>query len=342
MNKILLVKNNKEGSALIICLLSLAVISAIGISTLSVSTTNQTIVGNYKKQSQAFYVAEAGLHFAAASIKKNIAWRGATNPTSTGNMIIRGVTATYTVQMYDGTDDGQGTYNTQIPGGHIKLVSTGVFSDSTQTVESIVKLTPDPGFNANSPYAAVITTGGNTGSGSHVVNGYNNDGNQDPNMVLINQPSLPTVNQDALKAFADFVFPGNLTDEIDGVSSFWKDHPVDTKPYIINVKGNLDIGGNKDLYGIIFVEGTTVTLSGAVRIHGVIYAPNATVQTTINGGGSPGDQPVMGQVICGTGGVNAAGNHADVQLVKDYVDAFNNYGGAVVNVSPVAGSWRQY
>jgi len=161
-------------------------------------------------------------------------------------------------------------------------------------------------------------------------------------MVLINQPSLPTVNQDALRAFADFVFPGNLTDEIAGVSNFWKDHPADTEPYITNVKGNLSIAGNKDLYGIIFVEGNSVTLSGSVRIHGVIYAPNATLQTVINGGGSPGDQPVMGQVICGTGGVHASGNHADVQLVKEYVDAFNNYGGAIVNVAPAPGSWRQY
>ncbi|MCF8076466.1 MAG: hypothetical protein K9K87_09915, partial [Desulfotignum sp.] len=67
---------NQNGSALIICLLSLAVLSALGTAALMVPTTNQTIADNYRKQSQAFYVAEAGPQYALASIKYDMTWRG--------------------------------------------------------------------------------------------------------------------------------------------------------------------------------------------------------------------------------------------------------------------------
>lgn len=342
-----MVFKNQNGSALIICLLSLAVLSVLGTAALMVSTTNQTIAGNYRKQSQAFFVAEAGLQFALASIKDDITWRGDTTYSTTrDNMVIGNITANYTVTTHDASNDSYGVYDPLIPGGYIKIVSEGVFQDSTQTVETMVRLSPNDGFNANSPDKAVITSGGNTGSGIHVVNGYDDDGNLSSDMVLTNYIPLPTVNQDALRTFADYSFSFLDNTEVDtglsGQTDFFKDPPHNTQPYIIHVSGNVSIGGNRDVYGIIFVEGTSVVLSGSVRIHGVIYAPNATVTTTINGGGSPGDQPVMGQVISGTGGVHAAGNHADVQLVQDYVDAFNNYGGSIVDVDPVPGSWRQY
>jgi hypothetical protein len=50
----------------------------------------------------------------------------------------------------------------------------------------------------------------------------------------------------------------------------------------------------------------------------------------------------VGQLLCGPGGIQPAGNHGDVQLVDDYVEAFNNFGGDVVDVNPAPGSWRQY
>lgn len=339
---------NQNGSALIVCLLSLAVLSAMGAAALMVSTTNQTIAGNYRKQSQAFYVAEAGLQFALAALKEDITWRGnTTSSTTIGDMVIRSIIATYTVTTHDASDDGYGIYDPLIPGSHIKLVSVGVFQDSSQRVEVLARLSPDDAsVIADSRDKAVITSGGNTGSGIHVVNGYDDDGNMDTTNMIETYATLPTVNQDALIAFADFSFSYLDNTEVDvslsGQTDFWKDPPQNTQPNIIHVSGNVNIGGTRDVYGIIFVEGSSVVLSGSVRIHGVIYAPNATVTTTINGGGSPGDQPVMGQVISGIGGIHASGNHANVQLVQDFVDAFNNFGGAVVNVDTTPGSWRQY
>jgi len=329
----------ERGAALIISILVMAVLSVIGAGAMLVSNTNQKIAGNYRGTAQTFNVAEAGIHKAIAEIKNDVIWRGdGTTYTHTGTLTLLNQTATYTVTTSDATTDST------IPGGYIKISSTGTFGDSTQSVECFVTLSPDSLSNADSPDKAVITSGDNTGSGSHVVNGYDDDGNLDPSMVDT-YVTLPTVNQDALKAFADYSFAslenGEVDSDLAGQTNFFKDHPTDNQPYIIHVSGNLSISGNRHVYGIIFVEGTTVTLSGSVRIHGVIYAPNATVSTTINGGGSPGDQPVMGQVIAGTGGVDASGNHADVQLVTEYVDAFNNYGGANVNVDIAPGSWRQ-
>jgi Tfp pilus assembly protein PilX len=342
-----MVYKNQNGSALIICLLSLAVLSALGTAALMVSTTNQTIAGNYRKQSQAFFMAEAGLQYALASIKDDMTWRGDTSYSTTReDMMIGNITASYEVTTYDASNDSFGVYDPVIPNSYVKVVSVGVFQDSTQTVETMVSISPDDtSVIADSKDKAVITSGGNTGSGIHVVNGYDDDGNLASDMVET-YATLPTVNQDALRTFADYSFSSltntEVSNSLSGQTDFFKDAPQNDQPYIIHVSGDMTIGGSSDVYGIIFVEGTSVVLSGSVRIHGVIYAPNASITTTINGGGSPGDQPVMGQVISGSGGVHASGNHADVQLVQDYVDAFNNFGGAVVNVDPAPGSWRQY
>lgn len=334
---------DQNGSALIICLLSLAVLSALGTAALMVSTTNQSIAGNYRKQSQAFFVAESGLQKAIAELRKDMAWRGETTvgsvPATVGDMVIGNITADYTVKILDNTDD------TTLPGGHVKLISEGVFQDSTQTVETIVSFSPDDSSKANSPSAVIVTEGKNYQSGNHVINGYDDDGIENTDEMVLTEDStppatLPTVNQEALKAFADFIVEGDMTDGL-GLNSFWKDPDTKKHPYIIYVKGDLNFKDNVHVYGIIFVEGEAV-LEGAARVHGVIYAPNSEDTTEIKGGGNPNDQPIMGQLLCGKGGVEPADNHADVQLVKEYVDAFNNFGGAVVNVKPAPGSWRQY
>jgi hypothetical protein len=339
---------SQKGSALIICLLSLAVLSALGTAALMVSTTNQTIAGNYRKQSQAFFVAEAGLQKAIAELKNDMAWRGETTidveingvvvvvPASEGNMVIGNITAGYTVKIFDTGKDAT------LPGGHIRLISEGAFQDSRQTVESIVRFSPDPDFKANSPPSALVSSGKNHAKGTHVINGYNNDGVKDSDSMVLTEQYLPDVNQDALKTFADIIIEGDLTDN-PGPTDFWKDPFNDPpeRPYIIHVTGDLNLSGNVQVYGVIFVEGE-VSITGSARVVGVVYAPNATQTIEIKGAGSPDDQPVVGQLISGTGGVQPAGNHGDVQYVKAYVDAFNNFGGEKLNIDEAPGSWRQY
>jgi len=330
--------SQQHGMALVLCLLIMTVLSAVGTSALMVASTNQKIASNYKMQTQAFNVSEAGTQFGLAQIKNSVIWRGSDPATGTASGSLG--TGSYALTVYDSTNDANGLYDSTLPSGFVRLVSAGTFSGSTQRVETILELSPNEATAANIQEAAVITTGPNTGSGPMVVNGYDNDGNLNPSYVLANQPSLPAINGPAIEAMADFYYGGNLTTELPAdVTNFFKDHPADTKPWITVVEGNLDVQGDEILYGIIYVKGQDVTLRGTVRVHGVIYAPNAVYTTDIRGGGSPGDQPVMGQVICGIGGVEARGNHADVQYVKDYADALRNLGGDITDVTVV--SWKQ-
>lgn len=341
-----------SGSALVLSLMALTLLSIFGVSALHLASMEYAIAGNYRKQAQAFSVAEAGLDFSIARIRQTILWRGdepGSAPVGASGSLDSGAfSGTYTVRMSDNSDNGAGLFDPLVPQDHVRVASAGTVKNATQQVECLVRLTPDDGSKADSPYVAVVTQGANTGSGLHTVNGYDNDGNlvsgEGPgSMVCTFCDDFPeSINEDALKAFAD-VSLTDLTGAIPGQAGFWRDAPLNTRPWIVHVSGNIRVSGNITLYGIIFVEGTVV-LSGSVRVKGVIYAPNVrmTSPLEINGGGNPWDAPVMGQVIAGPGGVDAAGNHADVQLVSEYVDVFNNYAGPIVNVDVVQGSWRQY
>lgn len=350
---------DQRGFALVLCLIVIAVLSLVGGSALMLSSTNQHIVTNYRKQVMAFNVAEAGLQFGLARIRDNILWRGDenTNPQTRVEYMYTGSTlGWYVLHTYDGTDDNNGTYDPLIPAGFVRLVSEGRIPDAYQRIQVFVELIPDPTVKIDVDDKAIITTGPNLGSGTHVVNGYDSFGNLDTDNMVAPFTDLPTVNQDALIGLADFSFDQLTDTEVSNVlqadpsttdaptpqTDFWKDPPKDTKPWIIHVEGNMDLHGNFTVFGIIFVEGSTVEIRGNARVHGIIYAPNATVRTSIRGGGTPWDQPVMGQVLCGSGGVWAAGNHADVQLVPEYVEALRNLGGDVVDAEIATGSWKQF
>jgi hypothetical protein len=348
---------NEEGFVLVLCLIVIAVLSLVGGSALMISATNQQIVMNYKKQTQAFNVSEAGLQFGLARVRSNPLWRGdeTANPqTRTEYMFTGDVLGWYTLYTYDRTDDNNGIYDPLVPAGYVKLVSEGRIPDAQQRIEIFVQLIPDPTVTVDVDDKAIITSGGNSSPQS--VHGYDPYGNEDDaNMVDLNT-TLPTVDQDGVRALADFSFDELTDTEVENVLQedppstaaptpqvdFWKDPGTETKPWVIHVKGDLDISGDFILYGIIFVEGGIVNIRGKSRVHGIVYAPNATVFTKIRGGGAPNAQPVMGQVIAGDGGVVADGEHADVQLIPAYVEAFRNLGGDVNTAEIADGSWRQY
>ncbi|MFH1156565.1 MAG: hypothetical protein V1793_22400 [Pseudomonadota bacterium] len=341
---------SRSGSALIAVLLALALVSALGANALLTAGFEHTITGNFRKQALAFETAEAGLELCIAQIRHDIQWRGdrpSSAPTGTSGTLGSGAqSATFTATLWDGSDDSRGLYDPLIPADHVKIRSTGSVSNALQRVECLVRLNPEPGSRADSPYVAVVTEGEDTTSGPHHINGYDNDGRLDdaplPNdMVWTNSDRMPKVNTDALRAFADFSLDC-LTDVLPGQTGFWKDAPLNTRPWIIHVSGNLKIDGKRTLYGIIFVEGNSVILGGMARVEGIIYAPNTTKPFEINGGGISSENSVMGQVLAGKGGIEASGNHCDAQLVTEYVDAFNNYAGPLVNVTPLPGTWRQF
>ena len=343
-------RNCRSGSALVSVLLALALLSLLGTNALLTSGLEQTIAGNYRKQVLAFNIAEAGMDVSVARLRNNLVWRGDL-PTpeapygTAGTLSAPPLAGSYTVTLWDSRNDGQGLFDSLLSPDHVRIRSMGSAAGSVQGVECLVRLEPGPDSSADSPYVAVVTQGQDTTPGGHGVNGWDNDGNRidqpAPNAMVRTDTDLPTVNQEALRAFADIRLP-SLTDEIPGQTGFWRDAPLNTRPFITHVTGNMSVSGNKTLYGIFFVEGSSVVLGGQVRVVGVIYAPNITQPLVIHGGGNSWDQPVMGQVLAGEGGVRASGNHADVQLVTQYVDAFNRYGGPRVDVIRLPGTWRQF
>jgi hypothetical protein len=337
--------------ALAACLCIMAAVTLIGAGALVISSVNLKAAANYEKQAQAFHIAEAGLQLAIATIRSDFTWRGeeTSDPDlPEGGFDILGRAGGYAVSIYDATDDGQGVYDANIPGGFVRFVSEGVLEDSSQTLACFVELKPNPWSRAYSPYAAVLTIGADSG----LVKGYNDAGTEDSDAMILTSSSdppvvlLPAVNQEALKTFADYTFntlgDTQFDNNLSGLASFWRDDPINTRPYVIHVSGNVNIS-DRQVYGIIFVEGTSVTLSGSAKVEGVIYAPNASSGVVISDAGSAAERSVKGQVIAGAGGVSDSGlGNSNVQLVEAYVDAFNNFGGSIVDVAVVPGSWKHF
>jgi hypothetical protein len=207
-----------------------------------------------------------------------------------------------------------------------------------------IKLSSSTEKAVASPRIAVLSAGDITvAGGTPALLGLDELGREDISMVRGNTV-LPKMNQTALKAMADGVYR-LLDDEafdapLSGRSSFWRDSPADTQPFITWVAGDMILTGNKELYGIFWVEGDRVSLSGEVRLHGVLFAPNA-LEVKIPGEGALGSPSIRGQVVTGAGGVKSAGSEIGVQLVGEYVEAFSDVGGAPVVASFIPGSWHR-
>ena len=334
---------DSRGMAIMLCLLILSTLCLIGGAALSVSGLNRKIVHNAAKQAQAFYIAEGGREAALARLKQNPLWRGdeETAPSSfRGELDISGIQGVYAVTLSDCTDDENGLYDALLPPGHVMVTCLGTYLDAAQTVSCLVNMTPGGTAPAAFPQKAVVSAGAVTGP----VVTLNNFGVENGSLLL-SDTTLPEANAAALKSFADTVFP-SLDNEaydtsLDGIDSFWLDAPAETRPRIVYVQGNLDISGDRRLYGIIFVEGDRVELSGRTSIHGILYAPHATSITVSNTGAS-GRIACMGQFIAGPGGLQVSGNPAAFQLHHEYVDSFNEAAGSEVEIAMVTGSWRSF
>jgi hypothetical protein len=134
---------NQQGTALIVSLLMLVLITAMGIT-----ATNRTIVegwlsANYRSSKQAFYVAEAGLEFTRNALRTvpdwtdNAAVNGAVPRDEKDRTInVGGRTGTYTIILRGVTRD------------RIIITSTGVIVGSTSVVEALIErntIPPIPG-----------------------------------------------------------------------------------------------------------------------------------------------------------------------------------------------------
>ncbi len=326
--------------AIVLCLLIMSTLCLIGGAALSVSGLNRKIVHNVTKQAQAFYIAEAGREMALARLRQDPLFRGDEDSSYQGGVDIGVIRGTYFGTFSDCTDDENGIYIAQLLPGHVMVSCLGTYLDAVQTLSCLVSMTPEGTDPAMFPQKAVISAGDVTGP----VTTLNNFGVENSSLILADTP-LPDANITALRAFADLVFPSLDNETYDaalgGISSFWRDHPADTRPHIVYVQGNLNLSGERRLYGIIFVAGDRVALSGKASVHGILYAPYANGITVVNTGDS-GRLVGMGQFAAGPGGVRVTGNQVTVQLHYEYIDSFNEAAGSEIEINMVSGSWRPF
>jgi len=167
---------------------------------------------------------------------------------------------------------------------------------------------------------AIYTTG-------HVFNvsGKDSLGNTDPDMVVTQAESVPTIDEAALTAMStaqghdqfDAVFkpadgyPNGSFYQADGVT-----------PNVTHVMNDFQVLGGRTVYGIFVVEGD-VTLNGNSRIEGVIYLPNPT-STIIHGGGDPSESTITGGLVS-HGDIWGTGNHISVQHWPEFMREFCKY-----------------
>jgi len=332
---------NSRGMALVLCLMMMTILSLVGGAALGISELNHQIVHNGTKQAQAFYVAEAGRELALAYLHGSPIWRGGEVPASgefEGGLSMGGVQGVFKVSLSDCTADENGIYNELLPAGQVELKSTGTWMDALQTVTCIVRITPKEGTEAAFPQAAVVSSGSISGPLTAL------DDLGDENSLLLKTPAvLPEANEEGLKAMADAAFFSLDNDAWDSalgdIESFWRDAPANTAPRIIFIQGDLEISGDRQLYGIVFVEGRHIALDGESGVRGVLYAPNAT-DVSVNNTGDPGRIAVSGQFITGSGGVAISGNRTSFQHVPDFVDAFNLAAGSKQDIEVLPGSWK--
>ncbi|MFH0731198.1 MAG: hypothetical protein V2B19_33245 [Pseudomonadota bacterium] len=337
----------KTGSVLVICLMVLAILGVLSLWAGKVASLNRKTAINHVRQLQSLYLAEAGIDLSLAAIRENPLWRGNDSsmaPSGKGTLDLKGATGFYAITIYDATDDGNGKWDSQLPGGILTLFSEGTFAEAYQSLSCRIKLFPSAEKTGSSPKIALISAGDITvAGGAPAPAGLDELGREDISMIRGNT-DLPKIHQETLKAMADEAF-STLDDEafdirLSAHNAFWRDSPADTCPHITRVVGDMILSGNKTLYGIFFVEGDRVSLSGEVRLHGVLFAPNAH-SVTIPGEDDTGSPSIMGQVIVGAGGVESAGGQMGVRLVGEYVDAFSDVAGASVEVSLIPGSWHR-
>jgi len=179
-----------------------------------------------------------------------------------------------------------------------------------------IRLTPGSGLVDK----AIYTTGD-----VFNVSGKDSLGNDDPDLVVTNASSIPTIDEATLAAMStaqgydqfDLLFT-----PVDGYpnGSFYQ--PDGVTPNVTHVMNDFKVEGGRTIYGIFVVEGDVV-LNGSARIEGVIYLPNTT-STIITGGGNPTESTITGGLVS-HGDIQGFGNHISVQHWPEFMRVFCNY-----------------
>ncbi len=149
--------NNEKGSALVLAMFVLVLISIMGVFSLSTTSTDLRITGNVKRANEAFYAAERGVEYASANaiiyttIGENdycINLTGCTTDVTTTDLEAAGGSSDATASvsfLYDGPPPvGSGTDASLFKANYFLIGATGTGPMSSQKVidTQVAKIVP--------------------------------------------------------------------------------------------------------------------------------------------------------------------------------------------------------
>jgi hypothetical protein len=119
---------NERGSALLICLAVMGMLTIVAISAADFATTDAELSFNQMHTDQSFYIAEAGLAHAYESISADTSWRAGYNGFAFGG-------GAYSVKIKDSLTD-------PVLGDTVLLISTGNINGANSILEATI--VPEP------------------------------------------------------------------------------------------------------------------------------------------------------------------------------------------------------
>lgn len=274
---------NKRGIALIISYIVIIIIITLSAAFVTRSISEGNIVRRHTESTQAFWLAEAGIASALEGLPSPA--------TVNGNMTV---------------DNKQGSYTAVINpvGGfasRFEITSTGSIGNSQRMLRVVAELPPGP--NPLSITDAIATTGGLTIKGSVDINP---DDSYETNSTLSFEDVFG-VAKEAVRNIADHIYtnPSENQQPVDGITcvDLTGDTPQTATTYKIssNWSGNgiliidghrndstddiaaLEISGNWDFDGVVWVIGK-IKISGTPVITGGVFAESSVdVDSTLTG-----------------------------------------------------------
>jgi hypothetical protein len=350
---------NQQGTALVVSLLMLVLITGMGIT-----ATNRTIVegwlsANYRSSKQAFYVAEAGLECARNVLRNDTNWADNTTANTTvncGTINVGGRNATYTVSLRNATT------NTII------VTSTGTIAGATSVVEALIE-------RHTISVPASVYLGGPNIEATFKGNAFSIDG-RDINLDNTHGPA-PSVWGIAIDPNATFgTIPTNRKDNITGspgtiespasigrvsqplnlvtlAEQYTKiatmtingNHELtggnswgnSNNPEVVRVNGDLRMTGNSSGAGVLIVRGS-LDMQGTSRWNGIIIVLGEGIQPPHATAGSQAGTPdIYGALLV------KGGTYIELDVRGNITIQYSSQAISMVNsIAPITvSSWRQ-
>jgi len=320
-------RRSQAGSALVALFVVVIICGALVLSVLMPNISRHREAKAYVERERAFQLAEAGIDFGIAELRKSSGAipAGGSDTGTPGNGTSGSFSLSYTRGNANGIDDdGDGIVDDPDEGALTQLVSTGTFNGTERTVRvmmrrsvSVPTIVASVQFNVANP---IVDLNGN----AFFVSGYEHevDGTED-----LTQPALHAIAAPTDPANIASQIPANRTDQIvgaGGTPSVVYVDPIDLDTLVEQSKaakthdltpgthsnmvlgsptpggvivavceGDLHLSGTVEGYGILVVDGDMLC-SGELTWTGIILVRGRTVMT---GGGNT--KRLIGAMIVG-------------------------------------------